>query len=95
MVYRKFSSKKWNFDESSKYFFNFIEPFRQNKWIFDEIFNKFVNYIKTFREIWFEFRENGLSKIFTKIIEILVFEPHFRIAYRNFAKKIEQKFGKP
>ena len=55
----------------------------------------FFIFIENFREIWFEFRENVILKIFAKIIEIFVFEPRFRMTYRNFAKEIERKFGHP
>ena len=39
--------------------------------------------------------QNGLSKIFAKMIENFVFEPDFWMAYWNFTKEIEQKFGNP
>ena len=44
---------------------------------------KFENVFKLYR------------KFYRKIIEIFVFEPHFRMADSNFAKEIEQKFGNP
>ena len=89
-LYQKFSQ---NFVRISQKCF--IENVSQKIRIFDES-SKFVRILsKIFRKIGFEFRENGFSKIFEKMIEIFVFEPHFRMAYRNFAKEIERKFGNP
>ena len=66
----------------------FIESFRQIQYIFDESSKMVLNVIK-------KFRENDLSKFVAKMMEMFVFEPHFRMAYRNFAKGIERKFGNP
>ena len=44
----------------------------------------------------FEFFSNFIehfSKIFAKMIETFVFEPHFRMAYQNFELEIERKCG--
>ena len=46
---------------------------------------KYRTFVENFREILFEFRENGLSKIFAKLIEI------FRRKL-EFFKRFDQKF---
>ena len=54
--------------------------FRKKK-IFSTKVRIFSNFIEHF------------SKIFAKMIETFVFEPHFRMAYQNFELEIERKCG--